>query len=97
MNDVAMCGADPQYVSVGLILEEGFSSASLSTILASMARAAENAGVKVVTGDTKVVPRGKVDKIFINTSGCGIFVSRGMCVRQQCPSRRSSDHQRYHC
>ena len=73
VNDVAMCGADPKYVSVGLILEEGFSAASLSTILESMARAARSAGIQVVTGDTKVVPRGKVDKIFINTSGCGLL------------------------
>ena len=73
VNDVAMCGAIPQYVSVGLILEEGFSSASLSTILQSMGQAARNAGVQVVTGDTKVVPRGKADKIFINTSGFGII------------------------
>ena len=73
VNDVAMCGAIPQYISVGLILEEGFSSASLATILQSMAQAARNAGVQVVTGDTKVVPRGKADKIFINTSGFGII------------------------
>ncbi|GAB6143776.1 hydrogenase expression/formation protein HypE [Desulfocicer niacini] len=73
VNDVAMCGADPRYVSVGLILEEGFSAALLSEILESMALAARNAGVQVVTGDTKVVPRGKVDKIFINTSGCGLL------------------------
>ena len=73
VNDVAMCGAVPQYISVGLILEEGFSSESLSTILNTMARAARNAGVRVVTGDTKVVPRGKADKIFINTSGVGII------------------------
>jgi len=74
VNDVAMCGATPQYISVGLILEEGFSSASLTTILHSMARAARNAGVQVVTGDTKVVPRGKADKIFINTSGFGTIL-----------------------
>ncbi len=73
VNDVAMCGAIPQYVSVGLILEEGFSSDALSLILNTMARAARNAGVQVVTGDTKVVPRGKADKVFINTSGFGII------------------------
>ncbi|SMC37614.1 hydrogenase expression/formation protein HypE [Desulfocicer vacuolatum DSM 3385] len=73
VNDVAMCGAIPEYVSVGLILEEGFSSDDLSIILQSMARAAQKAGVQVVTGDTKVVPRGKADKIFINTSGFGII------------------------
>lgn len=73
VNDVAMCGAVPQYVSVGLILEEGFPAADLSTIISTMAAAAKKAGVQVVTGDTKVVPRGKADKIFINTSGVGII------------------------
>ncbi|MFO7884062.1 MAG: hydrogenase expression/formation protein HypE [Desulfobacteraceae bacterium] len=71
VNDVAMCGADPLYISAGLILEEGFSSKDLKTILDTMKRAADKAGVKIVTGDTKVVPKGKADKIFINTSGIG--------------------------
>lgn len=71
VNDVAMCGADPLYISAGLILEEGFSSKDLKTILDTMKRAADRAGVKIVTGDTKVVPKGKADKIFINTSGIG--------------------------
>lgn len=72
VNDVAMCGATPLYISVGLILEEGFPEKDLKKILATMGRAADKAGVKVVTGDTKVVPKGKVDKIFINTSGIGV-------------------------
>ena len=71
VNDVSMCGADPLYISAGLILEEGFSSKDLKTILETMKRAADKAGVKIVTGDTKVVPKGKADKIFINTSGIG--------------------------
>ncbi len=73
VNDIAMCGAVPLYMSVGLILEEGLSEHDLKIILKSMGRAAKTAGVQVVTGDTKVVPRGKADKIFINTSGFGII------------------------
>jgi len=72
VNDLAMMGARPLWLSVGLILEEGFSKKELGEILASMRRAADRAGVQIVTGDTKVVPRGKADRIFINTSGIGI-------------------------
>jgi len=71
VNDLAMMGARPLWMSVGLILEEGFSKQALAQILTSMKRAADIAGVRIVTGDTKVVPRGKADKIFINTSGVG--------------------------
>ncbi len=73
VNDVAMCGAVPLYVSVGLIIEEGFSMGDLEKILHDMKKAAEKANVKVVTGDTKVVPKGAADKIFVNTSGIGII------------------------
>jgi hydrogenase expression/formation protein HypE len=73
INDVAMCGAIPQYISVGLIIEEGLPLSDFKIILESMAAAAKKAGVKIVTGDTKVVPRGKADKIFINTSGVGMI------------------------
>src|SRR5210317_939435 len=73
VNDVAMCGGDPLYLSVGLIIEEGFSMTDLEKILNEMGTAAEIAGVTVVTGDTKVVPKGAVDKIFINTSGIGLI------------------------
>jgi hydrogenase expression/formation protein HypE len=73
VNDLAMMGAKPLWMSVGLILEEGFSKEDLARILASMKRAADGAGVRIVTGDTKVVPRGKADRIFINTSGIGIL------------------------
>ncbi|MCP4673532.1 MAG: hydrogenase expression/formation protein HypE [Desulfobacula sp.] len=73
VNDIAMCGAIPLYVSVGLIIEEGFSKNDLEIILKTMADAAVKAGVKIVTGDTKVVPRGKADKVFINTSGIGLI------------------------
>jgi len=73
VNDLAMMGARPRFLSVGLILEEGFSKTELASILDSMAAAAEAAGVSIVTGDTKVVPKGKGDRIFINTSGIGVI------------------------
>lgn len=71
VNDLAMMGARPLWLSVGLIIEEGFSKADLKVILEDMRSAADAAGVRIVTGDTKVVPRGKADKIFITTSGIG--------------------------
>jgi len=71
VNDLAMCGAIPQYLSAGLILEEGFSIVDLRRILDDIRAAAEKARVIIVTGDTKVVPKGAVDKIFVNTSGIG--------------------------
>ena len=73
VNDIAMCGGDPVYLSAGLIIEEGFDLTELKSIVVTMGRAAEQAGVTVVTGDTKVVPKGAVDKIFINTSGIGLI------------------------
>jgi hydrogenase expression/formation protein HypE len=73
VNDLAMMGAKPLWMSVGLILEEGFSKNELAKILSSMRRAADLAGIGIVTGDTKVVPRGKADRIFINTSGIGVL------------------------
>jgi hydrogenase expression/formation protein HypE len=72
INDLAMCGARPLGVSVGLIIEEGLEIATLEKISRSLARALEESGVKVVTGDTKVVDHGKGDGLFINTSGVGI-------------------------
>ncbi len=71
VNDLAMCGSEPLGLSVGLVLEEGFPIASLTRIVDSIARAAEHVGVPVVTGDTKVVDRGKGDGIYVNTSGIG--------------------------
>jgi hydrogenase expression/formation protein HypE len=71
VNDLAMCGARPRYLSAGFIIEEGFSVAALSRIAASMAAAADRAGVSVVTGDTKVVERGKADGCYIATAGVG--------------------------
>ena len=73
VNDLAMMGARPLWLSVGLIIEEGFGKADLKRVLEDMRGAADAAGVKIVTGDTKVVPRGKADKIFITTSGIGVI------------------------
>jgi len=73
VNDLAMCGADPRVLSAALIIEEGFPVEQLETIVRSMGRAAAEAGVTVVTGDTKVVPKGAADRIFINTSGIGVI------------------------
>ena len=72
VNDLAVAGATPKYLSASFILEEGLAIAALESIVDSMANTAREAGVKVVTGDTKVVPRGQVDKVYINTSGIGI-------------------------
>ncbi|MEO5342181.1 MAG: hydrogenase expression/formation protein HypE [Gammaproteobacteria bacterium SHHR-1] len=71
LNDVAMAGARPLYLAAGFILEEGFPLADLARIVASMAAACNKAGVAVVTGDTKVVERGKGDGVFITTTGVG--------------------------
>ena len=73
VNDLAMCGAVPLYLSVGLIIEEGFPMTDLEIILNGMRIAAKKAEIKIVTGDTKVVPKGAADKIFINSSGIGLI------------------------
>jgi hydrogenase expression/formation protein HypE len=73
VNDVCMSGATPVCLSIGLILEEGFSLKELKKITLSVRRAADSAGVRIVAGDTKVVNRGKADKLFINTAGIGVF------------------------
>lgn len=73
VNDLAMMGARPLWLSCALIIEEGFSRHQLATILNDMRQAADTAGVRIVTGDTKVVPRGKADRIFITTSGVGVL------------------------
>lgn len=72
INDLAMRGARPLGLSLGLILEEGFAISELEKIIISIADACNEAGVHIVTGDTKVVPKGKGDKIFINTAGIGV-------------------------
>jgi hydrogenase expression/formation protein HypE len=73
VNDLAMCGARPLYLSAGFILEEGLEMETLRTVVTSMQKAAASAGIKLVTGDTKVVDKGKGDGIFINTSGIGLI------------------------
>lgn len=76
VNDLAMCGARPLWLSVGFILEEGLPMDTLRRVVASMAEAARRAGVLIVTGDTKVVDRGKGDGLYINTAGVGEVVAK---------------------
>ena len=73
VNDLAMSGATPLYLSAGFIIEEGFPIDKLRTVIGSMKQAAEEANVKIVAGDTKVVGKGNADELFINTSGIGII------------------------
>ncbi|HEY2800307.1 MAG TPA: hydrogenase expression/formation protein HypE [Chthoniobacterales bacterium] len=86
VNDLSMCGARPLYLSVGFILEEGLPMEDFWRIVQSMRAAADEAGVQLVTGDTKVVDRGKADRIFINTAGIGI-VPEGVDIQ---PARAQS-------
>jgi hydrogenase expression/formation protein HypE len=83
INDLAMCGARPLYLSASFILEEGLPMEDFWRVVQSMRAAADSAGVKLVTGDTKTVDRGKADKIFVNTSGIGV-VPEGVNIH---PSR----------
>ena len=73
VNDLAVGGARPQYLTCGMILEEGLELAVLRRVVESMRATAESAGVCIVTGDTKVVPRGSADRLFINTAGVGVI------------------------
>jgi len=77
VNDLAMCGARPLYLSAGFILEEGLPMETLRIVVASMQEAAAQAKVQLVTGDTKVVDKGKGDGLFVNTSGIGVIESKG--------------------
>ena len=79
VNDLAMAGARPLFLSVGMVLEEGYAIEELRRVVASMKAAADRCGVAIVTGDTKVVDRGKGDGIFINTAGVGL-VPEGLVV-----------------
>ncbi len=79
VNDLAMCGATPLFLSVGFIIEEGLAMNTLDVITTSMHRAARDAGVRIITGDTKVVDHGKGDGLFINTAGIG-SVSPGIDI-----------------
>jgi len=80
VNDMAVSGATPLYLSAGFIIEEGFPFEELESIVESMASEAKKAGVMIVTGDTKVVNRGKCDKIFINTAGIGMIKKQNMHI-----------------
>lgn len=75
INDLVVCGAKPEYLSLALIIEEGLDAKVLEKIVNSISLAAKQAGVCIVTGDTKVVEKGAVDKIFINTSGIGRIIT----------------------
>jgi hydrogenase expression/formation protein HypE len=77
-NDLAMMGAKPKYLTCSVIIEEGFSIRELEKIVRSMKKELDNNGALVVSGDTKVVPRGSVDKIFINTTGIGEILKKGI-------------------
>jgi len=72
VNDLAMCGARPMYLSTGFIIEEGLAVEDLWRVAKSMRDSADSAGIRIVTGDTKVVERGKCDKLFINSAGVGV-------------------------
>jgi hydrogenase expression/formation protein HypE len=74
VNDLVVSGAVPKYLSLGLILEEGFPIEDLEQIIKSIAQTAKSAGIRVVTGDTKVVEKGKCDGIYINTTGVGEII-----------------------
>lgn len=80
VNDLAMMGAEPQYLSCGFIIEEGFEIARLKEIVQTMATELKKSGAKIVCGDTKVVPKGCADGVFINTSGVGRILKPGISV-----------------
>ena len=88
VNDLAMSGAKPLYLSASFILEEGFPLADLQRIARSMGAAAREAGVKIVTGDTKVVERGKADGVFISTAGVGLVPEGVESFRRPRPAGR---------
>ncbi|HAA89993.1 MAG TPA: hydrogenase expression/formation protein HypE [Peptococcaceae bacterium] len=79
VNDLVVSGAKPLYLSAGFIIEEGFPLSDLQKVVSSMREAASQAGVSIVTGDTKVVGRGGADKLFINTTGVGV-IPEGVCL-----------------
>ncbi len=90
VNDLAMGGAQPLYLTAGFILEEGLPLADLALIVDAMACAAREAGVLIVTGDTKVVERGKGDGVFINTAGIGLVPPGRGYFRRPRPAGRQS-------
>ena len=85
VNDLAVCGAEPKYLSLSFILEEGLKLEELRQIVASIKAQAEKAGVQIVTGDTKVVEKGRGDKIYINTAGIGFVRFPGLSPKNLRP------------
>lgn len=83
VNDLAMSGAQPLYLSAGFIIEEGFPMEALLRVVHAMAQAARSAGVQIVTGDTKVVDRGHGDGCYINTAGVGVLEDQNTCISPQ--------------
>ena len=81
VNDLAVCGAEPKYLSCALILEEGLPMEDLRRVVTSIRSAAEHAGVQIVTGDTKVVEKGRGDRLYINTAGIGFMKHPGLSPR----------------
>lgn len=88
VNDLAMCGAEPKYLSCAFIIEEGFAAEDLARVVASIRAAADATGVAVVTGDTKVVERGRGDKLYVNTAGIGFLKYPGLSPRAIRPGDR---------
>ena len=102
VNDVAMLGADPLYLTAGFILEEGLEMAVLERVVHSMVEAAQEAGVSIVAGDTKVVQRGKADGLYINTAGVGLILGeradrRSAGTPGRCGAAFWSDRGPRHC
>ena len=90
VNDLAVGGARPLFLSCGMVLEEGLPVETLQRVADSMRRMADRAGVTIVTGDTKVVERGAADKLFINTAGIGVIPAGiALSAAQRAPWRRS--------
>ncbi len=85
VNDLAVMGAIPKYISVSLILEEGFLIEALTHIMQSIQQTAESVSIQIVTGDTKVVPKGQADGIYINTAGIGELAGYGISVKNAAP------------
>ncbi len=96
VNDLAMGGAKPLFLSVAFIIEEGLSIEVLRRVVESLRAAAQNAGVEIVTGDTKVVEKGSGDQLFINTTGIGDRSRPSRTLRQSRASRRQGSPQRLH-
>jgi hydrogenase expression/formation protein HypE len=88
VNDLNVCGARPLFISLGLIIEEGLERAVLEKVVRSIASAVKRAGVKIATGDTKVVEKGSCDGIFINTSGVGVVYRDGLSIDRIRPGDR---------